>query len=160
MAFLSLSLYDTPGRAPRMNALFWEPGDFPVGYSNRDTSWNAWNRHSGSLMVNMGILFSNMKSPSHECWSVTVTSQPIRLSTNFMSLIPSLTFTELRVVSMEHLQRMWLANRERIPFRTPGSIPLLGTCLCSNCWDQIYRICRIFSRLFTLNTPRYFLDFA
>ena len=28
---------------------------------------NAWNRHSGSFMVDMGILFSNMKYPSHEC---------------------------------------------------------------------------------------------
>ena len=67
MAFLSLNLYDTPGLAPRMNVLFWGPGDFPVSYSKRDTSWNAWNRHSGSFMVDTGILFSNMKFPSHEC---------------------------------------------------------------------------------------------
>ena len=33
----------------------------------------------------------------------------------FMTLIPGLTFTELRVVSMEHLQRVWLASRERLP---------------------------------------------
>ena len=55
------------GLAPRMNVLFWWPGDFPVSYSNKDTSRNAWNRHSGSLMVDTGILFSNMKHPSHEC---------------------------------------------------------------------------------------------
>ena len=67
MEFLSLNLYDTPGLAPRMNVLYWGPGDFPVSYSNRDTSRNAWNRHSGSFMVDMGILFSNMKYPSHEC---------------------------------------------------------------------------------------------
>ena len=36
----------------------------------------------------------------------TVTSQPIRLSTNVITLIPTLTFIELWVVSMEHLQRM------------------------------------------------------
>ena len=35
----------------------------------------------------------------------------------------------------EHLQRMWHAGRERLPFRTPGSVTLLGTCLWSNCWD-------------------------
>ena len=58
----------------------------------------------------------------------TVTSLPIRLSTNFMTFIPSLTFTELWVVSMEHLQRVWLASRERLPFRTPGSVPHFGTC--------------------------------
>ena len=67
MEFLSLNLYDTPGLAPRMNVLYWGPGDFPVSYSNRDTSRNAWNRHSGSFMVDMGILFSNMKYPFHEC---------------------------------------------------------------------------------------------
>ena len=66
MEFLSLNLYDTPGLAPRMNVLYWGPGDFPVSYSNRDTSRNAWNRHSGSFMVDMGIIFSNMKYPSHE----------------------------------------------------------------------------------------------
>ena len=53
----------------------------------------------------------------------TVTSLPIRLSTNSMTFIPSLTFTELWVVSMGHLQRVWLASRERLPFRTPGSAP-------------------------------------
>ena len=63
MAFLSFNLYDTPGLAPRMNVLFWGPGDFPVGNSNRDTSLNAWSRHSWSFMVDTGILFSNMKSP-------------------------------------------------------------------------------------------------
>ena len=51
-----------------MNVLFWKPGDFPVRYSKRDTSCNARNRHSGSFMVNTGILFINMKSASHECW--------------------------------------------------------------------------------------------
>ena len=90
----------------------------------------------------------------------TVTSQPIRLSTNFMTLIPTLTFTELRVVSMEHWQRVWHASRERLPFRTPGSVPHLGTCQCSNSWDQIPRTCHVFTRLFTSITPWYFLYFA
>ena len=60
---------------------------------------------------------------------------------NFMILIPSLTITELWVVSMEHLQRVWLVNRERLPFRTPGSVPLFGTGLCPICWDQSPRTC-------------------
>ena len=30
---------------------------------------------------------------------------------------------------MEHSQRVWLASRECLPFRTPGSVPLFGTCL-------------------------------
>ena len=154
-----------PGLAPRMNVLFWGTGDFPVSYSKRDTSWNAWNRYSGSFMVDTGILFSNMKFPSHECymtfWPLTNSDYPTnRLSTNFMTLIPTLTFTELRVVSMEHLQRVWHASGERLPYRTPGSVPHFGTCLCSNGWDQIPRICHVFTRLFNSNTPWYFLDFV
>ena len=43
-----------------------------------------------------------------------------------MTLIPSLTITEQLVVSMGHLQRVWLAIRKRLPFRTPGSFPVLG----------------------------------
>ena len=61
---------------------------------------------------------------------------------------------------MSGLQRVWLASRERLPFRTPGSVPHFGTCWCSNCWDQIPRTCHVFTRLLTSNTPWYFLDFA
>ena len=53
----------------------------------------------------------------------------------------------LWLVSMEHLQRVWHASRKRLPFRTPGSVPHCGTCLCSNCWDQIPRTCNVFTRL-------------
>ena len=31
-------------------------------------------------------------------------------------------------ISMEHLQRVWHTSRERLPFRTPGSVPHFGTC--------------------------------
>ena len=77
---------------------------------------------------------------------------PLSFSINFMTLIPNLTFAELRVVSMKCLQRVWYASRARLPFRPPGSIPHFGTCLCSNCWDQFSRTCRVFSRLFTVDT--------
>ena len=59
-----------------------------------------------------------------------------------------------------YLQRVWHASRERLPFGTPGSVPHCGTCLCSICWDEIPRACHVFTRLFTSNTPWYFLDFA
>ena len=32
---------------------------------------------------------------------------------------------------MEHLQRVWLASRERLPLRTPGSVPLFGGLACA-----------------------------
>ena len=57
------------------------------------------------------------------CWPFIVTSQPIRLSTNLMTLILSLSFKESRVVSIELLQRVWHTSRERLPFQTPGSVP-------------------------------------
>ena len=55
---------------------------------------------------------------------------------------------------------MWHARRERFPYRTPGSVPRFGTCLCSNCCDKISRSSFVFTRVFTLNVPRYFLHFA
>ena len=100
-----------------------------VSYSNRDTSWNTWNRHSRSFWSIRGFYSAIWSLPlTNVKWHsdlrpVTVTSQPIRLFTNFMTLIPSLTFTELRVVSMEHLQRVWHASKERLPFRAHGSVP-------------------------------------
>ena len=93
-------------------------------------------RHSETCMVDMGILFSNMKSPSHELYwhsdplPVTVTFQLIRLSTNFMTLIPSLTFTELRIVSMENLQTD-MACQE-------GTLTLPDTLHMPNSWDQFW----------------------
>ena len=146
MAFLSLNLYDTPGLAPRMNVLFWGPGYFPVSYSNRDTSWNAWNHHSGSFMVDTGVLFSNMKYPPHE----------------FHDLDTELDLHRLWVVSMEHLQRVWHASIPGNAYPSGHLVPShhCGTCLCSNCWDQIPRTCHVFTRLFTSNTPWYILDFV
>ena len=32
---------------------------------------------------------------------------------------------------MEHLQRVWLASRERLPLRTPGSVPLSVGLACA-----------------------------
>ena len=88
-----------------------------------------------------------------------MTSQPTRLSTNFITLIPSLTFTELQVVSMEHLQRVWHTYRERLHFRRPAH-PLGTDFLMIQLLKPVFRTCRVFSRLFTLNTPRFFSRFC
>ena len=81
----------------------------------------------GDLIEQYGVTLSRMLNDI-----LTLDQQwlPYRsdFSTNFMTFIPSLTSTELWVVSMEHLQRVWLASRERLPFRTPGSVPHFGTC--------------------------------
>ena len=68
MVFLILNLYDTAGLAPRMNVFILRARRLSSKLLKQGyTSWNAWNRHSGSCMVDTGILFSNTKFPSHEC---------------------------------------------------------------------------------------------
>ena len=57
-----------------------------------------------SQMINTILTFDKQGLPN---WS--------QLTTNFMTLIPSLTFTKLWVVSMEHLQLVWHISRERLP---------------------------------------------
>ena len=101
-----------------------------------------------------------MKYPSHE-WFLTNSDFPTNQTFHqFHDIYTELDLHRLWVVSMDHLQRVWHASMERLPFRTPGSVPHCGTCFCSNCWDQIPRACHVFTRLFTSNTPWYFLDFA
>ena len=94
---------------------------------------------------------------------VIVTSQPIRLSTNFKPIKPSLTFTD----RANYEWFLWnichgcdMPTRNAYPSGHLVPSPLFGTCFCSNFWDQISRTCRFFTRLFTFKTPRYFLDFA
>ena len=57
---------------------------------------------------------------------------------------------------MEHLRRVWHASRERLSSR-----PLFfGLVYASIVETSFPELAVSFSRLFTLNTPRYFLDFA
>ena len=60
--------------------------------------------------------------------------------------IPSLTFTELRMVSIEHLQGVWHASRARLTFRTPDSV-MFETCICPNCLDPFSLTCHDFPDL-------------
>ena len=41
------------------------------------------------------------------------------------------------------------------PFGHLVPSPFLGTCLCSNCWDEFSQTYHVFSRIFTLNAPWY-----
>ena len=43
-----------------------------------------------------------------------------------MTLLPILTFTELRLVPLELMQRVWHASRKSLTFHAPGSVSLLG----------------------------------
>ena len=135
---------------------FWGPGNFLVSLSNRDTSWNAWNRHSGSFMSMHGSYIATWSPPltNVKCHSDprpnTMTSQSITLFTNSMTLIPSLTFTELRVASMEDLQWVWHASRERLPFRTPGSVPFWGLGYVPIVENSFSLTCRVSLGIFSI----------
>ena len=72
-----------------------------------------------------------------------------------MTLIPSFTITELLVVSMEHLQWVWHASRERLPFRTPGSSPFLDLLML----QLLKPILANLPCLFYTFLLEYFLDF-
>ena len=52
---LSHSSYGMPGLPPLMNVLFLGRREFHLSFSDRDTSWNVWNRPSGSFLVDKGI---------------------------------------------------------------------------------------------------------
>ena len=60
MVFSSHSSYGMPGLAPLMDVLFWGRRDFHLSSSDRDMSWNVWNRPSESFMVDIGILSNIM----------------------------------------------------------------------------------------------------
>ena len=124
-AFLSLSLYDTPELAPHMNDLFWGLGDFPVSYWDRNTTCDAWNSPSGSFM------FSNMKSPSHECkmtfWPSTSYSdfQTNQTFHQFHELDTELDLCQITKSFLGSFAAVVACHQERLPFRTPGSGPYL-----------------------------------
>ena len=78
----------------------------------------------GSYSATWSLPLTNVKWP-FDPWP-TVTSQPIRLFINIMTLIPSLTFTELWVVSMENLQQARYVSWEYLPSGHLGPSPFLG----------------------------------
>ena len=121
---------------------------------------------SGRFIVNTGILFSNMKYPSHEC------SMTLRPSTSYINFPTDQIFHQFHDLDTEFDLRR-ITSGFHGAFATDvacqqGTLTLSdtllsslsGTCLYSNCWDQFSRTCRIFSRLLTLNIPGYFLVFA
>ena len=135
MASLFRSLCGMPGIAPRMDVLSWGRRDFQISFSNRDTSRNAWNRHWGSFMVDLikqyevslSQMLNDILWPDHNIRWQPPTDQ---------TLYRTRPFIEFRVVSIEHLPRVWHADRGRLLLRTPGPVPF-GICICSSCWDQL-----------------------
>ena len=100
--------------------------------------WSILGSYSAIYILSL----TNIKWHS-DPWPGTVTSEPIRLFTNSMTLIPSLIFSEKRLVFMKHVQRVWHASRRTLILSNTWSPPFFETGLCSNCWDQLYRTFRL-----------------
>ena len=108
----------------------------------------------GSYSAIWSIPLTNVKWHS-EPWP-TVTSQPIRLSTNFMTLIPSLTFTDSKWFPWSICNGCGMPT-ENAYHLVPSQF--MGFAYAPNV-DLFSRTCRVFSRLSTLNTPWYFPRFC
>ena len=161
MASLFRNLYDMPELAPRMDVLSWGRGDFQISFSNMDTSRNAWNRHWGSFMDDTGILIKQYEVSLSQMlndilWPDHIQWQPPTDQT----LYRTRPFTAFWEVSIEHLRRVWHADRGRLLLRTPGPVRLgLANVLLVET-NPFFRSCRYFSGLCSSNTPRYFLEYA
>ena len=146
--------------------LIWGQDDFPVSYSNRDTYWRACNRHSGRFMVDTGVLFSNIKSPSHECsmisWSLTSNNDfpTYQIFDQFRDLDNELVPNQITSGFYGTFATGVACQQGTLILPDTCFLTTFGTCLCSYYSDQFSRTCHVFSRLFVLNIPRYFLDFA
>ena len=107
---LSHSSYGTPGLAPLMNVLFQGWRDFHLSSSDRDMSWNVWNRPSGSFMVDMGISSNIMKSSSPKCimtvWDMTIYNDTLNRSdiTPICELITELDF----ITGFDLITKIWM----------------------------------------------------
>ena len=161
----SLSLYDRSGFTPRMSILLWRSGIFQVSESDRNTSWKALNRHSESFMVYMGDLIQQYKVPPllngirtldhlhwHHNWSDFSS-----ISWPWYRAWPSPKYKWFQW-SIFNWCGIPAGNAYHFEHMIPS--PLLGTCLFSSCWDQLSRIFLVFTRLFSLDIPWYFLDNA
>ena len=101
---------------------------------------SKWCIHlSRSLFLNYP--FTNIKW-HYEALPFTMTPSIDQTLNQTMTLLPNLTFTKLREVSIEHLQRLSL-------------IRILSRSICFTLWDQYFsHVCRDFSDC-TSNIPRY-----
>ena len=107
-----------------------------------------WSMTLGKLLDNNAQLFICISS----IWSLP----PTNVKWHFDSRPVHNRYTvfylhRIRVISMEHLQRVCHANRERLPLQTRCCVSFRTCFVCSNGWNQLSRIRLVFSRLYTLN---------
>ena len=104
-------------------------GKRQMSYSNRDTLWNAWNRHLGSLKVDRDLIKEvSLSRILMVFWSSTSYSDSmtwIRLYTILMTLIPNLTLPNYERFSWS------ICHCYGLPAATtdPSKNLLLGICI-------------------------------
>ena len=83
--------------------------DFHLSSSDRDMSWNVWNRPSGSFTVDMEISSNIMKSPFPKCyitfWDMTMYNDTLNWSdiTPICKLITELDF----ITDFDLITKFW-----------------------------------------------------
>ena len=82
------------------------------------SSLRKFNGRYGDLIKQYEVSLSQMLNDI--LWSDHIQWQP----PTDQNLYRTRLFTEFLVVSMEHLRRVWYANRGRLLLRTPGPVPL------------------------------------
>ena len=100
-------------RAPSSYAFFiLRVVRFHLSSSDKDMSWNVWNRPSESFMVVMGISSNIMKSPSPKCYMTfcdipyTVTPSIDQTFHQFVNLLPNWTLLPILTV-FPNFERSW-----------------------------------------------------
>ena len=150
-----------PGLAPRMDVLFWGGGDFSnkileQGYvkerlkSSLRKFYGRYGDFIKQYKVSLSQMLNDILWPDHIQW------QPLTDQT----LYRTRPFTEFWEVSIEHLRRVWHADRGRLLLRTPGPV-LLGLAYAVLVeYNHFSELVVIFSGLCSSNIPRHFLDLA
>ena len=89
MVFLSHSSYGMPGLAPLMNVLFLGRRDFHLSSSDRDMSWNVWNRPSESCMVDQTLWSLPLPNVTWHSGTWPCAMTHCRTLRRFASLLPN-----------------------------------------------------------------------
>ena len=137
-----------PGLAPHLNVLLWGSGGFLVQLKQGYIMYRLNSRHSGTSMVDNGILLNNMKSPSCEYY------MPAFCSLTSCSDFPTDQTTPIawyRIWPFQHYERYPWSINECVACRwgtltplDPSFHPLFEICICFNCWDSFSKTCRDF----------------
>ena len=101
----------------------------------------TWIRQ-GTLEIVIEEVLWSIRGSHQTIWSFPLTNDDILWLDHIQwqpptdrTLYRTRPFTAFWVVSIDHLRRVWHADRGRLLLRTPGPVPF-GTCICSTCWDQ------------------------